>query len=189
MGKEADKIFSTFPDIETVADEDPEERFNQVLKHFDDYFVPKRNVVHERANFHNAVQKVESFVRELYELAEHCQFRADVRDESIRDQLVFGLRDKELTRKLQLESDLPLNKAIDMARNFETIESQVNSQSRMNIDSLSNHRFNPSRPRLHNRHSQKGRQKPNTNPSHGRSASKNKPSSSATPDRRMNRCN
>ncbi|GFR73112.1 Pol polyprotein [Elysia marginata] len=108
MGKEADNIFTQFPDVDdgvtTSEHGEAEKKFIKVLKLFDDYFVPERNVIHERAKFHSAVQKptqkVESFVRELHELAEHCLFQnTSVRDESIRDQLVFGLKDKKTNKK------------------------------------------------------------------------------------------
>ena len=42
-------------------------RFNVILAKFDEHFVPKRNIIHERARFYQRNQKqgetVESFVR------------------------------------------------------------------------------------------------------------------------------
>ncbi|GFR95789.1 Pol polyprotein [Elysia marginata] len=203
MGKEADKIFTQFLDIEDGVTTDKhgeaENKFNKVLKLFDDYFVPKRNVIYERAKFHCTIQKptqkVESFVIELHQFAEHCLFQStSVRDESMRDQLVFGLKDKELTRKLQLESDLPLQKAVDMARNFETIDSQVSSQSKMNLYAVnkSHHRFDRFRPTNSQSHDQKQRNNPRPVPRGGRSTTaSNYKTTSSRPDntRQFNRGN
>ncbi|XP_030213431.1 uncharacterized protein LOC115544562 [Gadus morhua] len=60
-------------------------------------------------------ESVEAFVRHLYELAEYCDFGI-AKDEHIRDRIVVGILDSELSQKLQLESDLTLEKAISMTR-------------------------------------------------------------------------
>ena len=69
----------------------------------------KRNVIHERACFHRRVQTegetVETFIRNLYELAEHCEFGTQ-RDEQIRNRIVIRILDKSLSQKLQMKSDL-----------------------------------------------------------------------------------
>ncbi|KAF0029437.1 hypothetical protein F2P81_018542 [Scophthalmus maximus] len=96
-----------------------------VIGKFDEHFVPKRNIIHDRACFHKHVQKpgetVEAFVRNLYELALHCQFGMTT-DEQIRDRIVIGIHDNDVSQKLQLEPDLTLEKAIQLARQSEQIE-------------------------------------------------------------------
>ena len=57
------------------------------MKKFDRLFIPKRNVIHERAVFHSRVQAqgeaVVTFIQSLYELAEHCSLIK--KSEEIRD--------------------------------------------------------------------------------------------------------
>ena len=68
--------------------------------------MPQVNVIHERATFHKQSQRegecVEEYVRSLFELSEHAQFAE--KEETIRDRLVLGLQDQELSQKLQLET-------------------------------------------------------------------------------------
>ena len=54
-------------------------------------------------------------MRRLNERAEYCDFGI-AKDEHIRDRIVVGILDSELSQKLQLESDLTLEKAISMTR-------------------------------------------------------------------------
>ena len=81
--------------------------YDTVLRKFEAYFIPRRNVIHERAKFYQRVQNpgegVEAFIRNLYELAEHCNFDGNVKDEQIRDRIVIGLSDKELSQRLQMK--------------------------------------------------------------------------------------
>lgn len=71
---------------------------------------------------------MEAFIRNLYELAEHCEFGTR-RDEQIRDRIVIGILDKSLSQKLQMKSDLTLDTAIQMARQSELVKVQVAGQS------------------------------------------------------------
>ena len=71
MVKEADPINDLFVYTEDDKSDNPELHYEIVMARFDDHFVPKRNIIHDRACFHKRVQKlgetVESFVRSLYE--------------------------------------------------------------------------------------------------------------------------
>lgn len=107
MGKQAEPIFSTF----TFSAEDENQYYNAVVKKFDEHFVPKRNLIHDRTCFHKRNQRsgesVEAFVRSLYELPEFCDFGA-TKDEQIRDRIVIGIAFSDVSEKLQLEPDFPL---------------------------------------------------------------------------------
>ena len=68
-------------------------------------------------------EPVENFITDLFSLAEHCGF-GDLHDELIRDRIVVGLADKNLSETLQLEADLTLEKAKTQARQKELIDQQ-----------------------------------------------------------------
>ena len=127
MGKEAEHVFKAF----TFAEGD-EKKYTKVIEKFDEHFVPKSNIIHKRACFHRRVQRegetVEAFIRNLYELAEHCDFGTQ-RDKQIRDRIVSGILDKSLSQKLQMKSDLNLDTAIQMACQSELVKVQVAGQS------------------------------------------------------------
>ena len=124
MGPTAEQIFNTC-DVE-----EEETTFDEIIDLFNGYFTPKVNFIHERAVFHQrsrlAGENIETYVRSLYELAEHADF-CD-KESTIRDRLVVGLRDRELSEKLQLQPDLTLKTAIDVARQHEQVKVQMSEQ-------------------------------------------------------------
>ena len=132
MGRQAENIFKSFtfdpPPAPTDADPnplDPKDNYDVVLKKHDAYFVPKRNTIYERAKFYQRTQEpgesIECFVCKLHELAANCRFE-ERETENIRDRLISGMSDKEMSLKLQLEQDdLTLVKAVEMARHKEMV--------------------------------------------------------------------
>ena len=86
---------------------------------FDGYFVKRRNTIFKREKFHRRKKEtgesVEFFITDLYGLTEHCQFGL-LPDEMIRDRIVVGLADQNLSEKFQLDADLTLEKAIKRVR-------------------------------------------------------------------------
>ena len=87
-----------------MSDEDAK-KYSVVKAKFDEHFVKKRNVIYERAKFNSRKQEegepVDSFITDLYSLAEHCNYK-DLHDEIIRHRIVIGLRDANLSEKLQV---------------------------------------------------------------------------------------
>ncbi|KAK5865998.1 hypothetical protein PBY51_020220 [Eleginops maclovinus] len=139
MGKEAEPIYESFVYTEDDESDNPELDYDIVIARFNDHFVPKRNVIHERACFHKRVQRagemVESFVRSLYELAQYCEFGI-TKDEQIRDRLVIGILDSEVSQKLQLEADLTLERAIQLARQSEQIKKQSEERAECSVNAV-----------------------------------------------------
>lgn len=80
-------------------------------------------------------ESVEAYVIELYHLSEDAEFHN--RDEAICDRLVLGLRDTELSEKLQIQSKLTLDDAVTMARQHEMVKSQLNEQRQVETADVS----------------------------------------------------
>ena len=127
MGPEAEHIFQSFKFDDAVVGNN----YDTVIAKFDKRFIPKRNVIHERGRFNQTVQRagdtVEEFVRHLYEIAGHCDF-SDKKDEYIRDRIVLGMADRELSECLQLRSDVTMEDAIHAARQSELVRTQMSAQ-------------------------------------------------------------
>ena len=127
MGDEADDILQSFG----LSDAD-RKKYKSVKDKFEGHFIIKRNVIFERARFNMRVQEegesVDSFITDLYTLAEVCVF-GDLHDELIRDRIVVGIRDKNLSERLQLESELTLSKAINAVRQKVVVKKQQNLMS------------------------------------------------------------
>lgn len=118
MGEKADDIFMSFK-----LSEENSVKYKVVTDSFTSYFIPKMNVIFERSKFNTRVQEmgetVKEFVTALHKLAETCdysKFGTGMQDELIRDRLVIGLLDKKVNQKLQLEDNLTLTRAIQVAR-------------------------------------------------------------------------
>ena len=124
MGPEAESAFRTLQ----FTDDTEKDKYDIVLKKFDEYFKPKKNVIHKRAQFNLRSQRpgeiVDAFIRALYDIAETCDF-GNNKDELIRDRIVTGLLDKGLSRELQLKSDLTLSVAVQLAKQHETVKAQL----------------------------------------------------------------
>ena len=88
-GKEVEHICKAL----TIPECD-EKKYAKVIEKFGAHFVPRRNVIHERACFCQSVQKegeiVEALIQNLNELPEHCEFGTQ-RDEQIRDGIAISI--------------------------------------------------------------------------------------------------
>ena len=122
MGDEAEDVLRG---LTLTADD--RKKYKPVKEGFDAFFVPKKNVIYERAKFNQRVQlpgeTVDSFITALYGLAEHCNY-GQLHNELIRDRIVVGLRNVSLSEKLQLDRDLTLETAITKARQAEEVRRQ-----------------------------------------------------------------
>ena len=107
-----------------------QKQYDAVREAFQAFFIVAKNVIYERARFNMRKQEenesVDSFVTALYTLSEHCDYGA-LHNELIRDRIVVGLADIKLSERMQMDKDLTLDKAINMARQSEEIKRQQTS--------------------------------------------------------------
>ena len=122
MGDEADDILSSLG----LFDDD-KKSYDTVKAKLEGHFVKRKNVIYERARFNLRRQEegesVDSFVTSLHCLAEHCGYKG-LKSKMIRDRIVVGLRDANLSMKLQMAADLNLEKAVTIARQSEAVQQQ-----------------------------------------------------------------
>ena len=107
-----------------TSPEDPATKgFDALVKLLDNHLSPKLLVIAECFRFHKRDQKdgesILVYVAELRNLSEDCDFNAYLND-ALRDRLVCGIKHGNIQKKLLSESDLTLQKAIDIATAMET---------------------------------------------------------------------
>ena len=122
MGDDADDILGSLG----LSEED-KGKYDVVKDKFQAHFVKNINVIYERAKFNRRCQHegetVDQFVTALHTLAEHCSY-GPLKEEMIRDRLVVGLRDGNLSLKLQMDPKLTLKTAVATASQNEMVRKQ-----------------------------------------------------------------
>ncbi|MDD9361326.1 MAG: hypothetical protein PV344_00085, partial [Anaplasma sp.] len=115
-------IFATLP-----IPADKTESYADVVAAFESFFIVKKNVVYERAVFNSRSQRegeaAADFITALYALVETCDY-GTLKDELLRDRIVVGVKDKRLSTKLQMESELTLERAVLLTKQTETVGRQ-----------------------------------------------------------------
>jgi len=85
----------------------------KVLGKFSNFLNVRHNVIFERVWFNQRNQHpgktVEEYITALHQLARGCQY-GEMTKKLIRNQLVAGIRDESLSERLQIESNLTLEK-------------------------------------------------------------------------------
>ena len=67
--------------------------------------------------------KLDAFITDLYRLAEFCDYKV-LQGEMIRDRIVVGIRDSQLSEKLQMDPNLTLEKAVAQFWQAESVRKQ-----------------------------------------------------------------
>ena len=84
----------------------------------------------------NYDEPIEQFIRALYEIAENCNY-GENKHENIRDRIVIGCHDKEVSQSLRLNgNELTLDDAITTARQYEQVKSQLSTKRITDVDEL-----------------------------------------------------
>ena len=126
MGESAEDVLTL-----TGISDDNRVKYEPVMSALDAFFKVRRNVILERANFNRrnqmADESAEQYISELYHLVETCDCKADIVEEMLRDRLVVGMRDSVLAERLQLDSELTLEKAKKAMRQIKEQNLQLKS--------------------------------------------------------------
>jgi hypothetical protein len=92
---------------------------------FEKFFKVRKNVVFERAHFNQSCQApgetAEQHILALYQLLEDCNYGVS-KTEMIRDRLVVGIQDTDLSQHLQLDAALMIVKAKKTIRQAEAVK-------------------------------------------------------------------
>ena len=116
MGDVADGILTTLGVDEEATN------LNDIISAFNNHFNARKNVIVEHVKFNQRVQNqresVDSFIQDLYKLANECEF-GGLKEELIRDRVVVGVRDDTLSNELQAKANLTLDLAKQIARQAE----------------------------------------------------------------------
>ena len=96
-----------------ISDEE-RKKYEIVMEKYDGFFKVCRNVIFERSRFNRRYQRAgetaEQYINVLYGLVETCEY-GTLKNNLLCDRLVVGIADQALFKKLQLMSDLTLDKA------------------------------------------------------------------------------
>ena len=99
--------------------------YDTVIQSFASHFVGRSNVIFERARFNKRVQGERELIIDVIEalngLAETCQF-GTLKEELIRDRIVVGIRNAQLSQRLMQDEKLTLDKAVKEAKSSELIK-------------------------------------------------------------------
>lgn len=124
-GRDAIELYNTFD----FANVEEKSDFEAVVEKFQQQCKTKVNITYVRYNFNKRKQLVgetmDHFITDLRKLAKDCEF-GELKESLIKDRIVCGLRDKELTMRLLRQDNLDLKTAIDMAKAHE--DSVANTQ-------------------------------------------------------------
>ena len=124
LGEEAETVLAS-----TNITDEQRKVYDTVISKFDSFFKVIRNVIFEHAHFNHRVQlegeTAEQFIIELYNLSEFCNY-GELTSEMIRDRLVIGIRDHHLSERLQLDSELTLEKAKKAICQHKAVQGQQN---------------------------------------------------------------
>lgn len=127
-------IYDTFvwaPAANGQAAEDPTD-FETVVQKFNEYFIPQKNLPHERNLFNRRDQNVsesnEEYIRSIYTLVERCEYPANLKEEMIRDRLLAGMLNKKMASELILKPNLTCNMVVMEMRTTEMVTQQQQEQ-------------------------------------------------------------
>jgi hypothetical protein len=123
-GPEAQKIHATMEFAEADVD-----KITPLKAKFRTFCEGKRNITVIRYQFNSRTQKdgesFDSFLTELKQIIQDCEFGNDLRDSLLKDRVVCGIRDESTREKLLQTEDLTLEKCVNTCRISESSANQL----------------------------------------------------------------
>ncbi|CAC5390534.1 unnamed protein product [Mytilus coruscus] len=123
VAMEGREIYNTFNFGENEAD-----KLEILLKKFEDYCIPKKNVTVIRHRFNTRVQNssesIDQYLTDLKLIAKNCEFE-HLKDGLIRDRIVCGTNSSRVKERLLREDGLTLDKAVGICRADEESRKQM----------------------------------------------------------------
>ena len=124
IGEDALEVFNTF---EFRSEEDKEKPV-EILKKFDEYCNPKRNLTVERHIFNSRMQypgeSIDKYITDLRLKVKTCEY-GTMADEMIKDRIVVGVHSDIVRGRLLRKKDLYLTKAIGICKAAESSTKQL----------------------------------------------------------------
>ncbi|XP_060881536.1 uncharacterized protein K02A2.6-like [Metopolophium dirhodum] len=144
------------------------------------YINPKPNVLTERYKFKERKQgseeTISQFVTALKKLSQYCEFGNNL-DDSLRDQVVYGIRDNNIKKRLMSEPELTFRKSVTLCLSMEAANNDVSHWEKQELNYQRGMKFKQNRQpwgqgksrKAHRSDSMPNNQKDSTNnSSHGR---------------------
>lgn len=114
IGDEARRVLET---MQYDKDEDSSD-LETIIRKFGDFCEGQTNEIFQRYQFftrgRHPDESIESYVTELRILARSCNFCKCMADSLIRDRIVFGVNDENITKRLLRQRQLTLNQCLDI---------------------------------------------------------------------------
>ena len=127
-GTDALEIYNTF----NWESDDDKCKVDKITEKFDEYCNPRKNITWERHKFNTRNQQVgetiDQYVTDLKTKAQTCEF-ANLKESLIRDRIVCGIICDRTRARLLKDSELTLQKALDICRANEATASQLKTLS------------------------------------------------------------
>ena len=109
-----------------------ENDFETIMITFEAYFM-RKNITHKRTMFHLRAECPKNVSQDSCEHDMNSQMvvTSPANNKKIKDRFNIGLQDKGFSERLQINSNLKLDKALEMARSYEQIRTQMKERQRL----------------------------------------------------------
>lgn len=131
LGEEALEVYNSL----SVEPEGEEETMQDIVTALEKYCLPRKNIVFERHQFWAYpmldTSNIDKYVTDLKQKSKDCEF-GSAESDMIRDKIVFSISDQRLKERLLRETNLTLEKTVDICRAAEAAKTQIQAMGEQN---------------------------------------------------------